>query len=182
MTMSISIRARRGAAALSATLLTLALGGPALGHVSIPEGEVHSGGSAVIHFRIGHGCDGATTDTVEIQLPDGVVGAQPAYIPGWTVETEMVETEPYERFGETLTERVGVVRWSGGDLPDFAFYDFAVRATFLLDPGTVVQFPVVQRCGEAELAWIEPVVEGQEEPDHPMPTLTVIEPAEDGGH
>ena len=37
----------------------------------------------------------------------------------------MVESEPYERFGETLTERVGVVRWSGGDLPHFAFYDFA---------------------------------------------------------
>ena len=47
----------------------------------------------------------------------------------------MVESEPYERFGETLTERVGVIRWSGGDLPDLAFYDFGVRATFLLDRG-----------------------------------------------
>jgi len=178
-----SLRARRGAAVLSASLLTLVVAAPALGHVSIPEGDVHAGSTAVIHFRIPHGCDGASTDTVEIQLPDGIVGAQPEYIPGWTVETEMVESEPYERFGETLTERVGVVRWSGGELPDFAFYDFAVRATFLLDEGTVVGFPVVQRCGEAEVAWIEPVVEGQEEPEHPTPTLMVIAAAEEGdGH
>ena len=177
-----SLRARRGAAVLSASLLTLIAAAPALGHVSVPEGEVHAGSAAVVHFRIGHGCDGLPVDTVEIQLPDGIVGAQPAYIPGWTVETEMVESEPYERFGETLTERVGVIRWSGGDLPDFAFYDFGVRATFLLEAGTVVGVPVVQRCGDAEIAWIEPVVGGQDEPEYPNPIITIVEAEEGDGH
>src|SRR5688572_25289428 len=99
------LRLCRGASLLSASLLTLAVAAPALGHVSVPEGEVASGGTAVVHFRIGHGCDGLPVDTVEIQLPDGIVAAQPEYIPGWTVEVEMVESEPYEQFGETLTER-----------------------------------------------------------------------------
>jgi uncharacterized protein YcnI len=176
-------RTRRAAAALGAGVLGLAaLAAPAAAHVTIPEGEVHAGSTAVIHFRVGHGCDGAPTDTVELQLPDGVVAGQPEYLPGWTAEVEMVESEPYERFGETFTERAGVIRWSGGDLPDFAFYDFAVRATFLVDPGTVLAIPVVQRCGDAELAWIEPIVDGQPEPEHPAPTLTVIEPAEGDDH
>jgi uncharacterized protein YcnI len=165
--------ARRVAAVLGATVTTLALAAPAFGHISIPEPEVAAQSSAVIHFRVPHGCDGASTDTIEIQLPDGIVSAQPEYVPGWTIETEMVESEPYEHFGETLTERVGVIRWSGGDLPDAAFYDFGVRATFLVGEGTTVAFPVLQHCHDAEIAWIEPVVEGEPEPEHPAPTVSV---------
>ena len=169
------LRARRGTVVLATALLSVAFAAPAMGHVTVPEGTVPAGSTALVHFRIGHGCDGLPVDTVEIQLPDGIVAAQPEYIPGWTLEVEMVESEPYERFGETLTERVGVIRWSGGDLPDVAFYDFGVHATFLLDAGTVVGVPVVQRCGEAEIAWIEPVVEGQPEAEHPNPTITITE-------
>jgi uncharacterized protein YcnI len=172
-------RVRRATPLAVAVLATFALGMPTTAHVTIPEGEVPSGGTAVIHLRVGHGCEGLPTDTVEVRLPDGVVAGQPEYIPGWTVETEMVESEPYERFGETLTERVGVIRWSGGSLPDIAFLDFGLRATFLADAGSVLAFPVVQRCGDAEEAWIEPVVEGEAEPEHPAPTLAVVEAAED---
>ena len=123
----------------------------------------------------------AATDTIEVQLPDGVVSAKPEYVPGWTLEVETVASEPYDEFGTTKTERVGVIRWSGGDLPDFAFYDFGVRATFLADPGTVLAFPVVQKCGDAEVAWIEPMVEGQPEPEHPAPTVTIGRPRPGGG-
>jgi uncharacterized protein YcnI len=185
--MSSLIRSRRASARTSTVVLgalvaTLAIAFPVLGHVSIPEGEVPSGASAVIHLRVPHGCDGASTDTVEVQVPDGVVSAQPEYVPGWTVETEMVESEPYERFGETLTERVGVIRWSGGDLPDSAYYDFGLRATFLVEPGTTLAFPTVQRCGDAETAWIEPIVEGEPEPEQPAPTVSVGEAVEEAGH
>lgn len=167
----------RVGAVLSAAIATLVVALPASAHVSVPDGAaVPSGSSSVIHFRVPHGCDGAATDTVEIQLPEGVVSAKPEYVPGWTVEVEVVPSEPYDEFGTTKTERVGVVRWSGGDLPDYAWYDFGVRATFLQDPGTVVAFPVVQKCGEAEVAWIEPVVEGQPEPEHPTPTITISDP------
>jgi periplasmic copper chaperone A len=174
--------ARRVATVLVAAVATLAIAAPAFGHISIPEQEVATGSTSVVHLRVPHGCDGASTDTIEVQLPDGVVGAQPAYVPGWTVETEMVASEPYERFGETLTERVGVIRWSGGDLPDAAFYDFGIRATFLVDDGMTLALPVLQRCGVAEIAWIEPVVEGEAEPEHPAPTLTIGEAVEEEAH
>jgi uncharacterized protein YcnI len=172
------LRNRRSVALLAAAVATVAVALPAAAHITIPESGVPAGGSAVIHFRVPHGCEGAATDTIEVQLPDGVVSGQPEYIPGWTVETEMVESEPYERFGETLTERVGVIRWSGGSLPDLAYLDFGVRATFLADEGAVIAFPVVQRCGDAEEAWIEPTVEGEEEPEFPAPTVTVGPPVE----
>jgi uncharacterized protein YcnI len=166
-------RARHLAAVLGAITATVALAAPTLGHVSIAEGEVGSGSTSVIHLRVPHGCEGASTDTIEVRVPDGVVGAQPEYVPGWTVETETIASEPYERFGETLTERVGVVRWSGGDLPAAAFYDFGLRATFLVEEGATLAFPVLQRCGDAEEAWIEPTVEGEAEPEFPTPTIAV---------
>lgn len=165
--------------ALASTMTVVA---PVMGHISIPEGEVPSGDSSVIHLRVPHGCEGASTDTLEVQVPYGVVSARPEYMPGWTVETEVVESEPYERFGETLTERVVVVRWSGGDLPDSAYYDFGIHATILVEPGTTLAFPVLQRCGDVEVAWIEPVIEGDAEPEHPAPTVAVGDPVEEADH
>jgi uncharacterized protein YcnI len=180
-----TIPARRGAVALISGLLLVGSAAPALGHVTIPDGsEIPAGSTVVVHLRVPHGCEGAATDTLSVQLPDGIVSAQAEWVPGWTVETEMVESEPYERFGETLTERVGVITWSGGSLPDELYYDFAFRATYLLEPGEVA-IPVIQRCGDLEEAWIEIPVEGQSADDLelPAPTITIVEATEEGdGH
>ena len=175
--MSRSLRARRGAAVLGAGLLTLVVAVPASAHITVPDGaSVPSGGSAVIHLRVPHGCAGTATDTIEVQLPDGVVSALPEYIPGWTLDVQRVTSAPYDESGTTKTDRVGVITWSGGDLPDLAFYDFGIKATFLFDPDTVVALPVVQKCGAVEVDWIEPVVAGQPEPEHPTPTITIGDP------
>jgi periplasmic copper chaperone A len=172
--MHLSLRARRGAAVLGSALAIAAIAAPAAAHVTVPDGaDVPSGGNAVIHLRVPHGCDGAATDTISVQLPDGVVSAKAEYVPGWDLAVETVPSAPYDEFGTTKTERVGVITWSGGDLPDAAFYDFGIKATFLLDPGTVVALPVVQKCGDVEVAWIEATVEGQPEPEHPAPTITI---------
>jgi uncharacterized protein YcnI len=176
--MSIPSRPRGATTLLAAAIATLVTALPASAHITIPETHVPAGGSTVVHLRVPHGCEGDPTTAIEVQLPDGVVSGQPEFVPGWSVETEMVESEPYDQFGQTLTERVGVIRWSGGELPDLAFLDFGIRARFLADEGAVLAFPVVQRCGETEVAWIEPTVEGQAEPEHPAPTVTVGPPAE----
>jgi uncharacterized protein YcnI len=153
----------------------LAVSAPASAHVTIPDGsQIPAGSTSTIHLRVPHGCQGEPTDTLEVQLPGGIVAAQPEYVPGWAVEVESVESVPYEHFGETLTERVGVIRWSGGDLPDFAYYDFGIRATFLLDAGTELRIPVVQRCGELEEAWIEVPEEGQDPEELELPAPTII--------
>ena len=111
--------AARAAVALSLVALSLvALAVPASAHVTIPEGTVEGGGEgAVIHLRVPHGCEGQPTDSVEVQIPEGVVNVTPEAVAGWTVYTNSVATEPYDLDGATLTERTSVVRWSGGTSP-----------------------------------------------------------------
>jgi uncharacterized protein YcnI len=172
--------ARIAGAVLATLSLLIATTAPVAAHVTIVDGStVPSGGSAVIHFRVPHGCDGQPVDTLTVQLPEGIVGAKPMAMAGWTTTTEMVPAD-YELYGTRYTERVGTIRWEGGPLPDNEFLDFAVRATFQLEPGAYT-IPVVQGCGAASEAWIEVAAEGQDpdELEHPAPVLTVV--ASDGG-
>jgi uncharacterized protein YcnI len=151
--------------------------------VTIVDGSaIPSGGSAVIYFRLPHGCDGAPVDALEVQLPDGVVGAKPQAIAGWTITTEMVPAD-YELYGTTYTERVGTIRWEGGPLADSEYLDFGVSATFQLEPGEYA-IPAVQYCGDESVAWIEIPAEGQDhdELEAPAPTITVVEADAEGGH
>jgi uncharacterized protein YcnI len=176
------LRARACSSALTAGAMLLAVVAPASAHVTIPDGVVVGGGDgAVIHVRVPHGCEGASTDTLEVQIPEGVIGVTPEAVPGWTVETEAVETEPYELYGSTLTERTSVVRWTGGPLEDHQYLDFGISAIFPEAPGELV-FPAVQRCGDGEAAWIQVPTEGEDpdELERPAPTVTVVAPGDDG--
>ncbi len=70
---------------------------------------------------------------------------------------------------------VSSVKWSGGTLPDTEYADFQLSAVFPEIPGTI-SFPAVQRCGDAEVAWIEIPAAGQdpETLEHPAPSVTVV--------
>lgn len=179
--MSHPLPARLAGSVLAAALLLFAMALPVAAHITIPDGAVvPSGGSAVISFRVPHGCGGEPTTAISVQLPDGVVGAKPESVAGWTATTEMVPAE-YELFGTKYTERVGTIRWEGGPLSDAEFKDFAVRATFQMDPGEY-PIPVVQECGQTTESWIEVPAAGQTEDDLelPAPTITVVAAVADG--
>lgn len=174
------------------TTKTLALAGalsalfaaPALAHITLETSEAAAGDAYKAVLRVGHGCEGAATTGVRVQIPDGVIDVKPMPKPGWTLETTTgAYAEPAELFGETLTEGVREIHWSGGDLPD-AWYDefvFRGRLTHGL-AGQTVYFPVVQECGEATTRWIDIPAEGQTEEDleEPAPALIVTAPAADG--
>jgi uncharacterized protein YcnI len=168
---------------LAALSILFAMVVPVAAHVTIVDGSsVPAGGSAVIYFRLPHGCDGQPVNALSVQLPDGIVGAKPEAISGWTTTTEMVPAQ-YELFGTQYTERVGTIRWEGGPVKDAEFLDFGVRATFQMEPGTY-PIPVVQECGADSVAWIEVPAEGQSEDDleAPAPTITVVAAEEGDGH
>lgn len=176
-----SIRKFSGAALVVGTVI-VATATPSWAHVSANPSSTSAGSYARIDFRLPHGCDGAATDTVEIQIPEGVVSLKPLNKAGWSVETEEVETAPYESNGQTLTKRIGVVRWTGGNLPDSQFDDFAISAKFPATPGVTLYFPTVQRCGSASESWVDlPGVDGAE-PEHPAPALELVAAAGDNGH
>ncbi|MBX3028952.1 MAG: YcnI family protein [Chloroflexi bacterium] len=180
-----SHRSRRlmGATLGAALLLTLAV--PASAHVSIIDGSAVVGGGhgTQITFRVPHGCAGAPTDTIEVLIPEGVTSVQPKWMAGWTIETEPRATAGTptpegttgpDSHGEATTE-VGLVRWTGGPLPDSMYLDFQVRAVFPETPGTI-HFPIVQYCGDAEEAWIQIPAEGQSPDDleMPAPSVTIV--------
>lgn len=174
---------RSFASIMAAIALLLVSVLPVAAHASVPDGaDVPSNSGAVIHVRIPHGCSGAAITAVEVQLPDGVVGAKPALIAGWTATTEMVPAT-YTLWGTEYTERVGTITWTGGPLPDGQFLDFGISATFQLEPGEYT-LPVIQYCGDESVAWVEVPAAGQTHDDleHPAPEFVVVEAAATDGN
>lgn len=170
-------RARLATSFAAACALLLISAMPVAAHASFPDGsDIPQGGEgAVIHIRIPHGCSGAPTDTVSVQLPDGVINAKPEAMSGWKVSTERVSSAPYTLWGTDYTDRVGVITWSGGSLPADEFLDFGISAIFNMEPGEYT-VPVTQKCGADSVAWIEVPGAGQTEDDleHPAPMITVV--------
>ena len=116
--------------------------------VKIPErGYVPAGITSVVHVRVDSGCGSEPTDRLEVSIPEGLSQVVPEAIPGWVVE---IETTPSKTADSADSERVSLIRWSGGSLPDGQYMDFGFRALFPDEPDTVLTFPVVQGCGSLE--------------------------------
>jgi len=179
-------RPRRLVGAITGAALLSTLAVPASAHVDIIDGSAVPGGGhgTQITFRVPHGCDGVETDTILIQIPEGVTGVLPKWMAGWTIETEPRAAAPAslapDASAAPAEAEVGTVMWSGGPLPDGQYLDFQLLAVFPETPGAQLYFPVVQRCAAGEVAWIEIPAEGQSEEDleHPAPVVTIVE-AED---
>ncbi|HVL99237.1 MAG TPA: YcnI family protein [Egibacteraceae bacterium] len=167
-----------------AVALLVALGSsPVLAHVTINPQEAAADSYARFAFRVGHGCEGSPTTEVAVQIPPGVVSVKPELVPGWEYETVVGElSEPVELHGEEITEGVQEVRWFGGPpIPDEAFQEFGLSVRLPDAAGDILYFPVAQRCGEGEHAWIERPDEGRpdEELEEPAPGLLLTA---GGGH
>jgi hypothetical protein len=145
----------------AAALLLLAL--PAHAHVSLEKGEAPRGKSYKAVLKIPHGCDGAATHTVRVEIPEGFIGVKPMPKAGWTIKTQRgAYAKPYGFHHGPISEGVREIEWSGGDLPD-DYYDEFVASGFLakeLDPGATLYFKVVQVCAKGELKWVEVPGEG----------------------
>lgn len=166
---------------ISAAMLWM-LAGPAAAHIGLSEGSAVVGSTFRASLVVAHGCGGAATTQVRVQIPEGFYNVRPMPKPGWQLE---VVTGPYEQpfanHGTTLTEGVKEIKWSGGQLPDSQFDEFVFRGTFGsdLEAGTRFYFPVLQQCGDKEDAWIDT---GDGEAEFPAPSVQ-LEPATDGhGH
>lgn len=179
--MSFSI-ANRDQAALSAAafavfFLTVT---PAAAHVTLATGETPAGSYYKGVLRIPHGCDGKATRSVSVQIPEGVIGVKPMPKPGWTVTlTKGAYAKTYESHGKPVTDGVKEIVWSGNELGD-DFYDEFAFTSFVTDAfaaGQRVYFPTVQTCTEGEARWTEVPAAGQSTRDlkSPAPALRIAD-------
>ncbi len=165
---------------MTAAALVIATAGLATAHSTFESGEVATNTSTKFVLRVPHGCGDEATNTVRIQIPEGVIGVRPMPKAGWDLATV---TGPYQNgydlFGSTVTEGVTEIVWSNGNLPS-EFYDefvFQARIAAAIPVGTTVYFPAIQECATGQEAWIEIPVEGQDAHDleGPAPGVTVVE-------
>ena len=170
-------------ATVAAVTAPFLVAGTAGAHISPQDPEAPAGSYFTTAFKVGHGCDGSPTTKVAIKMGDGVTSVKPQPVPGWNLTTTTRQLDPpIDNHGTKITETVDEVIWEGGPLPDDELQMFWISMKLPEgEAGTAVEFPVVQTCETGETAWIEPVVEGQEEPEHPAPAV-VLSAAGDDGH
>ena len=156
----------------------LAVVGTASAHITLEQSKAPAGSAYKAVLRVPHGCKGAATIAIRVQVPDGVIAVKPMPKAGWKLETKVGPyAQPVKYYEDTLTEGVREIAWSGGNLPD-AWYDEFVFRGQLPDgkPGTKIYFPVVQECeGDAVDRWIEIPADGKSADDYesPAPAVTL---------
>lgn len=170
-----------GLRATTAVLALAAAGlctGTAHAHVTLQttQAQVGSGYKAVL--RVPHGCKGAATTQLSVQMPAGVIAVKPQPKPGWQITmTHGKYAQAYAYHGAQVSEGVRTLTWSGGPLPD-AYYDefvFSSQIASSLVPGTPLYFPVVQTCGDVVERWIEMPTAGQSTHlEMPAPSVRLV--------
>ena len=68
-------------------LAGLVAAGPALAHVTLENQSAPVGATYKAVLRLPHGCKGAATTKVRVQIPEGLIAVKPMPKPGWTLET-----------------------------------------------------------------------------------------------
>jgi uncharacterized protein YcnI len=187
--MSLSLPLRRVAVLVLGVLAVLAASaGVAAAHVTVSSADAAAGGYGKLTFRVPNESDTASTVALRIQIPQEAalasLRAQP--VPGWTVTLTQTDLEePIESHGQEISTYVSVVEFraeAGGGIGPGEFQEFSLSGGPFPDVDAVA-FPTVQTYSDgSEAAWIDPVVEGQDEPEHPTPTLSLTADGSGDGH
>ncbi|MFT4286155.1 YcnI family protein [Nocardioides sp.] len=158
---------------LAASGLALAclfvLAGTASAHVTVNPSSAPQGGYAKLTFRVPTESDTASTVTLEIALPAEITSVRVKPHPGWSYQIQ--------RSGEDATG----VTWTADDgvgIGRTEFDEFDLSIGPLPDTDQVV-FKALQTYSDGSVVrWIEEAADGQAEPEHPAPVLTLTPASE----
>jgi uncharacterized protein YcnI len=145
--------ARAAAAAVIAALSA----SPALAHVTVQPPEAPVGAFFRFVVRVPNERPDSSTVKVEVQFPETLTFVSFQDVPGWERNVKMKTLdEPIEVFGEEITEVVGSVTWTGGEIEpgEFAEFPFSARVP---EDETPLEFPALQTYDGGEVVrWIGP--------------------------
>ena len=168
---------RRAFVAVVMAAVVLGVATPAFAHVTVQPSEAEQGGFATVAFQVPNERDDASTVKLEVTFPADhpipFVSTQP--VEGWTVQVEKAKlANPIEGEGESITEAVSKITWSGGSIEPGTFQRFPVSMGPLPETASL-EFKSVQTYSDGEqVRWIETATPGGEEPERPAPTLTLV--------
>jgi uncharacterized protein YcnI len=159
----------------------------AFGHIVLTEPKATAGAYYKASLRVGHGCNGAATTAITVQVPAGFQGAKPQPKTGWTVSTRKAKLpQAYVSHGKTVTEDVVEISWKAVTtevaLPDDFFDEFAWMARLPDVPGNT-WIKVLQTCTQGQNDWSETPATGTSTKGLKTPAvLLIIEPLEAAHH
>ncbi|MGY1688542.1 YcnI family copper-binding membrane protein [Geodermatophilus sp. SYSU D01105] len=183
-------RPARVATVLAATVVTvLAAGvGTASAHVRVSSSDAAPGGFGELTFRVPNESDTASTTVLRVQIPSETPLASVATkpVPGWTATTTTGPIDPpVDVHGTPVSEAVTEITWTadpGAGIAPGEYQTFSISGGPFPEAESI-SFPAVQVYDDGtEQAWIEPTVEGQEEPESPAPVLTLAESGSTDAH
>ena len=150
---------------------------PAAAHVTADPPQAVAGSHVRVALRVPHGCAGAATTGIAVEIPDGVYGVKPMPKPGWRLVLEHrrplagpAVPRPHGRALEEGDRVVSRILWEGGTLADEHYDEFVLLLQAPEEPGGTLVLPVVQHCtGGRSEAWVERPAAGQAAHDLPRP-------------
>lgn len=161
-----------------ASLSVLVVGvGTASAHVRVSSADAAPGGYGELTFRVPTESDTLSTVALSVKLPTDTpiasVSVKP--VPGWTATADAAPLDqPVQTDDGELTEAVSQVTWTadaGQGIAPGQYQTFTILAGPLPDTDELA-LPAVQTYSDgSEVAWIDPTVDGQGEPEHPAPVL-----------
>ncbi|MCA9573929.1 MAG: DUF1775 domain-containing protein [Polyangiales bacterium] len=115
-------------------------GGVAHAHVGA-SGQLTAGSSGIVTFGVGHGCDGADTVRLRIEIPEAVTSVR-GLTSAWGEGT----------FERDDTDRVVAVTFEKAEARerDDQYYQFSLRVGAPDAPFTTLYFPATQTCRDSE--------------------------------
>ena len=144
--------------------IALAMAAPAGAHVTLDTSQAPALGYVRLAVRVPHGCDGAATTAIRLQIPDGVTAVKPQRKHGWDLQVIAASGAPTAGGHET-SPAVREVLWRaepGQALPDAFYKEFILRVRMPDAVGQTIWFPFVQECEGGKVSrWIEKPTEGQ---------------------
>ena len=179
-------RVALGTLASLASLCLVLVAAPGWAHVTVNPGTATQGGYSALTFRVPNETDSTSTTKVQVFLPQdqplASVSVKPH--PGWHVRvvTKKLATPLSTDDGE-VTEGVFSITWTPDAQQDaiqpgqYDEFDISVGP---LPEASSLTFKTLQTYSDGTVVrWIDPpAAEGQPEPEHPAPTLTLV-PASD---
>lgn len=155
---------------IAGAVMVVVMPATAFAHVTVQPREAIAGGFQAFVVQVPNERDDASTMKVEVQFPPlfASVSVQPK--PGWTYRVKAVTfDEPIEAFGEEVTEGVGSITWSGGEIKpgEFETFPFSVGPV----PEGELGFPAIQTYSSGEVVrWI-----GPPDADQPAPIVSAFD-------